>query len=376
MRVLVVTGIWPPDVGGPASHAPEVASFLAARGHRVEVVTTAEAEPAPMPYPVRFVSRRLPPGIRHAAVVRLVASRARRADVVYATSMVGRAAAATLLTGTALVVKTTTDPAYERSVRRSLYDGGLDSFERASLPPVAEFLRRLRTVTVRRASHILCSSAYFRDIVLTWGVSPDRVSVLPNTVPRYDDLLPKETLRARLGLEGKTLAFAGRLTRAKALEVALDAIAELDDVRLLVAGTGEERGRLEARAGPRVVFLGPLGRRQTTELFAAADGAVLSSSWEAGRPFSVVEALSVGTPVISTRVGGVPEVVVDEMNGLLVEPGDPAALADAVRRFFADDELRQRLADAAEKSVADLAPEQVLPQLERTLLEAADGAGR
>ncbi|HJU48888.1 MAG TPA: hypothetical protein VJ689_12175, partial [Gaiellaceae bacterium] len=60
MRVLIVSGIWPPDVGGPASHAPELAAFLQARGHRVEAVVTADAAPVPEPYPVRHVSRRLP----------------------------------------------------------------------------------------------------------------------------------------------------------------------------------------------------------------------------------------------------------------------------------------------------------------------------
>jgi glycosyltransferase involved in cell wall biosynthesis len=371
MRVLVVTGIWPPDVGGPASHAPEVAAFLADRGHQVEVVTTAAEAPAPARYPVRFVSRRLPPGLRHAAVVALVASRARRADVVYATSMVGRAAAAALLAGTPLVVKFASDPAYERARRRGLYDGSLDAFQQSTLTPAARLMRRVRTLTARRAAHIVCSSDYFRAIVLTWGIAPERVSVLPNTVPRYDDLPPRETLRERLGLDGKTLAFAGRLTRQKALDVTLAAVAELDDVRLLVAGTGEERARLEASAGAGVEFLGPLARREATELFAAADGAVMSSSWETGRPFSAIEALSVGTPVIATRVGGVPEIVTDGVNGLLVEPGDPAALADALRRFFADAELRGRLAAAAPGSVSGLTPEDVLGWLEERLLEAA-----
>src|SRR5206468_11691208 len=65
MRVLVVSGIWPPDVGGPASHAPEVADFLRSRGHEVEVVTTADSAPSPEPYPVQWVSRTRPVGVRH-----------------------------------------------------------------------------------------------------------------------------------------------------------------------------------------------------------------------------------------------------------------------------------------------------------------------
>src|SRR5207253_9052636 len=87
MRVLVVSGIWPPDVGGPASHAPQVADELHARGHRVEVVTTAVREPSPRAYRVSWVSRALPRGVLHAAVVALVARRPRAADVAYATSM-------------------------------------------------------------------------------------------------------------------------------------------------------------------------------------------------------------------------------------------------------------------------------------------------
>ena len=57
MRVLVVSGIWPPDVGGPASHAPAVAEFLVGRGHEVEVVTTASTAPDPQAYPVHWVRR-------------------------------------------------------------------------------------------------------------------------------------------------------------------------------------------------------------------------------------------------------------------------------------------------------------------------------
>src|SRR5436305_421217 len=94
LKVLIVSGIWPPDIGGPATHAPEVAEALVARRNAVEVVTTASTAPPPGPAPVRFVSRRLPPGPRHAAVVELIARRARHADVVYAASMVGRSALA------------------------------------------------------------------------------------------------------------------------------------------------------------------------------------------------------------------------------------------------------------------------------------------
>src|SRR5205814_4215245 len=92
MRVLLVSGIWPPDIGGPASHAPDVADFLSSNGHTVEVVTTAAAHPAVRAYPVYWVSRALPKGVIHARTAAEIARRARAADVVYTTGMFGRSA--------------------------------------------------------------------------------------------------------------------------------------------------------------------------------------------------------------------------------------------------------------------------------------------
>ena len=106
------------------------------------------------------------------------------------------------------------------------------------------------------------------------------------------------------------------------------------------------------------------------ELFRAADASILSSSWE-NFPHTVVEALAVGTPVLATAVGGVAEVVRDGENGLLVAAGDAAALADAIRRFFADEALRRAAARAAAASVAEYAPERVFARLEETLARAA-----
>jgi glycosyltransferase involved in cell wall biosynthesis len=364
MKILLVSGIWPPDVGGPASHAPQAADALTARGHEVEVVTTAFGAPEEREYPVRYVARSLPPGVRHAAVAALVAQRSRRADVVYALSMVGRTS---LVVRAPFVVKLAGDPAFERSLRRGLYRGSLDGFQAARLDPRGAALRRWRTLTVKRAAHLLCPSEYLRSVVISWGIAPDRVSVLPNAMPPPPELPPRDELRAAFGVEGPLLAFAGRLTRAKALDVLNGAIERVDGVTLLVAGDGEDRALLH---GWRVRVLGALPRERVVELLAAADAAVLSSAWET---FShvLVEALSVGTPVIATRVGGVPEIVEDGVNGLLVAPGDPVALAEAIRRFFADDGLRDRLASAARGSVARFAPEAVFDTLEETLARAA-----
>ena len=79
VRVLIVTGIWPPDVGGPASHAPELAEHLLSSGHEVAVVTTADGPPRPERYRVDWISRGIPVGARHVAVAEKVRSARARA---------------------------------------------------------------------------------------------------------------------------------------------------------------------------------------------------------------------------------------------------------------------------------------------------------
>jgi glycosyltransferase involved in cell wall biosynthesis len=375
MRVLVVSGIWPPDVGGPASHAPDVARYLHGRGHHVEVVTTADAQPMSFDVPVHWVSRRLPKGLIHLRTAAEIARRAARADVVYTTGMFGRSSAGSVAARTPYVIKLTADPAFERARRRGIVVGDVDEFQRLDAGAAVRMLRLARDAELRHAAHVFTPSAYLGELAVSWGVDAGRVSVLPNPYPLIPELASRRALRESFGMHGPTLAFAGRLTAQKALGDALDAVAQVDGVVLLIAGDGDQREPLEARVAElaleaRVRFLGPLPRDRIVELFRAADASVLSSSWE-NFPHTVVEALAAGTPVIATAVGGVAEVVRDGVNGLLVAPGDPVALAAAIRRFFADAALQEGLRGAAASSVADYAPERVFARLEETLVAVA-----
>jgi len=372
VRVLVVSGIWPPDPGGPASHAPALAAFLQERGHGVEVVTTAGTAPEPTGYEIYWAARSS--SLRHTRATALVRRAAARSDVVYATSMIRRAALGSWLARRPLVVKLVSDEAFERARRSDRFDGTLDEFQAAGGARF-RFLRATRDAALRRARHVFCPSAYLRRLALGWGLDPQRVSVLPNPAPEVPSLPPREQLRAELGVDARLLAFAGRLGPQKSLEVALEAVAAVPGVTLAIAGDGPDRDSLERRArelglAERARFLGSVPRDGVLRLFRAADAALLSSSWE-NFPHTVVEALAVGTPVVSTAVGGVPEVVADGENGLLVPPGDPAALAAAIAKLFDDDALRERLAGAAAASVAGYGEEATFSRIEEELLRAA-----
>jgi glycosyltransferase involved in cell wall biosynthesis len=375
VNVLIVSGIWPPDVGGPASHAPDVAGFLHERGHRVEVVTTADAAPQATDYPVHVVWRRHRPGVRHALGAALVSRCARRNDVVYTTGMFGRSALGASTARRPYVVKLTADPAFERSRRRGLVAGDVDAFQREAGGTLVGLLRLARNAELRGAAHVFTPSEYLRGLAVSWGVAAERVSVLPNPAPEVHGLAGRAELKRSFGLNGSTVAFAGRLTAQKALGRALEALSATDGVQLVIAGEGPDREPLELRArelgvAGRVRFIGPQPRQRIVELFRAADATVLTSSWE-NFPHTVVEALAVGTPVLAMDAGGVAEVVRDGVNGLLVPPGDTRALADALDRYFGDVELRDRLRDAAAKSVEGYSRERIFGELEATLARVA-----
>jgi len=155
--------------------------------------------------------------------------------------------------------------------------------------------------------------------------------------------------------KGTRLLFVGRLTAAKGLPVLLDATAKLDGITLDIVGDGPDRQVLESYAGARGVssrvrFLGYRGQEEIRRLLSEADLFAMTSFAE-GVPVVLMEAMASGVPVIATRIAGIPELVRDGQNGLLVAPGDTDATASAARALLEDAELRNRLAAAGRATI-------------------------
>lgn len=161
----------------------------------------------------------------------------------------------------------------------------------------------------------------------------------------------------RLASDIPLVGIVARLVPIKAVDVFL-AAAEIvgqtrPGVRFVVVGDGPLRNDLErrvAKAGlePRVAFLG--WRADLPAIYADLDVVVLTSRNE-GTPLSVIEALAAGRAVVATSVGGVPDLIEDGKNGLLVDVGDPLLVATAVERLLGDPALRGRLGELGRRSV-------------------------
>jgi glycosyltransferase involved in cell wall biosynthesis len=219
------------------------------------------------------------------------------------------------------------------------------------------FLRRV----LRRAERIVVSSPNlaahaaelqpFRDkcVPIPFGIDRSRLDATPAIMRRVSEL--------RAGVPGPRLLFIGRLVPYKGVDVLLRAMAKVDATAWLI-GDGPQRQRLEADAARlqvtgRVQFLGPLSDAEVVAHLHACDVFVLPSVTHA-ETFGMVqlEAMTCGKPVVSTNVpSGVPWVNRHDETGIVVEPGDAEALADAVNCLLRDPTLRERMGKAGQSRV-------------------------
>ena len=321
MKVVVVSGIWPPDVGGPASHAPALAD-VAARGAgtgrgRDDGRRRARRRGRTR---VRWVSRSRPAPLRHLAVVREVRRAARGADRVYATTMVRRAALGAALARRPLVVKLVADEAFERERRvgplRRHARGVPGASRRAPRPGAARDPDRRAPPRARASSCRAPTSARSRS---AGASTPARVTVSRTPRPscrrcrrerrRGRRSGSTDSRSARQGASRPRRRSATRSTRSRGSRASSCSSSATDP-----SGAALERHAAALGIADRVRFLGAGTRDDVLALFRAVDAGLLTSAWE-NLPHTLLEALAVGTPVIATAVGGIPEVVVDGENG-------------------------------------------------------------
>jgi glycogen(starch) synthase len=237
------------------------------------------------------------------------------------------------------------------------------------LPSLNETLREL----VRIASAITgCSRDTLADLEQWWGRPLGaKASVMYNGIRPRDFSSGVAHRHPRPYILG-----IGRVVKQKGFDVLIDAFAQarLGDYDLLIAGDGPEKAALERRArdrglGDRVVFTGRVDRVQAVALFKGCAFFALPSRME---PFGIVnlEAMAAGKAVVASRVGGVPEVVLDGETGVLVPGENVSALAAELRRMATDDVLRERLGEAGRRRVEDFTWPTIAQAYRRIYLDA------
>jgi glycosyltransferase involved in cell wall biosynthesis len=177
--------------------------------------------------------------------------------------------------------------------------------------------------------------------------------------------LPARTATAA----GARFLSVGRLIEEKGMDTVIEAVAGMHRA-VTIAGTGPERAALEALArerGADVRFEGFVDRERLAALYRESAGVVLAARHGEGLPNALLEAMAEARPVVATRVMGARDLIVDGVNGLLVPPGDAAALREALERLSRDPALGLKLGAAARRTAEEYAWDRVRPKLEAAL---------
>lgn len=374
MRVVLVTGIFPPDIGGPATHAADLREELTARGHRVTVLSLSDAaSPLRSPGIIRY-PRAWPWPVRLGAVASWLIGNRRHYEVIYATGMHAAAVVGGRAARRPVVLKVVGDPAWERGRRLGLTAEGFNDFGSGrEADPRLQAMRFLRDWSLRRATALTVPSPYLAAALERWLGGPVDATVVPNGV-RLPSSLPRRS-RTRKALRA---IWVGRLVSHKRVDRIIEAVSRVGGVSLEVVGEGPERTRLEELArglevARRVTFRGDLPHDDVLRRMAAADVLLVASIYE-GLPHVVIESMACGTPVVAGDVGGTADVVRDGENGVLLAEATPHAIAGALERLAADPELRGELSRGARREAAAWRFETTADRVVEALAAARDGA--
>jgi len=201
-----------------------------------------------------------------------------------------------------------------------------------------EIQRRLRLLE-RWVDAYVAPSRFIARTLVRAGYPAERVHVVPNGVPLH---------RPATGARTHAL-YAGRLSPEKGIPTLLDAARLAPKVPLVLAGDGPLATAVRNSAAGEVRYMGSLGAAGVADLLQDASFAIVPSRCHENLPFAAIESVAAGVPVVASRVGGLPEIVEHGVNGLLVPPGDPAALAEAMRALWSDPDRTARLGSAARR---------------------------
>lgn len=201
------------------------------------------------------------------------------------------------------------------------------------------------------------------DIIRYDSIDPSKIEVIPNgiDVERFNPEKNTADIRKEFSLEEDdiVIGFIGRIVPAKGLEYLLNALPylkeEFKSIKLLIVGEGSLVEELKERAKKNnifdnILFIGR--RRDIPEILASINIFVMPSIAE-GLPNALLEAMAMGKPIVTTEVGGIPEIVKNGFNGLLVPPRDTLSLSKAIKELISNDRLAAKLGQAARDLVHD-----------------------
>ena len=371
-KILVATGIYPPDVGGPATYSKLLKEELPKYSKdkvRAIILNFGEV-------------RKWPKIVRHIIYFFKALYRGRYCDVIYAQDPVSVGLPALLaakILRKPFLLKVVGDYAWEQGVSRFGVKDDLDTFSLKRKPYgfFVRGLKRVETYVSGKADLVIVPSEYLKKIISNWGVSVDKITVIYNSFEPPKGLSSKDAIRKKMKVEGELIVSAGRLVPWKGFDGLIrvwpQVLSKFPNAKLLIIGEGPDKIKLEKLINQldltdTVLLTGKLERQELLVYLKIADLFVLNTEYE-GFSHQLLEVASVGTPIVTTEVGGNPEIIKDGASGLLVTPGVEEELILAITKILSEPALARKISLGAESRVQEFSSERMITSLIRIILK-------
>lgn len=322
MRILIATGIYPPDVGGPATYAKYLVEELSKRGHEVEVLVYTR------------VAKRLPKGISHFVYFLKVLKQAKKAEVILTTDTISAGLPvhfASFFLSKPYILKIGGDYVWEQGFQRWGIRELLDKFLEKRYGWKVELMRKLQSHVAKRAAKLIAPSKYLASIAEKWGVKKENIAVIYNNISISDLLFSKEEARKRSGVANNevVLLSMGRDVPWKGFKMLEEIIPEIK------------------KSFPKIRLVsGTFSREESRLWLQAADIFLLNTGYE-GFSHSILAAMVLGLPVLTTPIGGNVEIIENGKSGLLAGYNDKKAWIESISRLLSDSSLQETISKNA-----------------------------
>jgi glycosyltransferase involved in cell wall biosynthesis len=380
-KILIVTGIYPPDIGGPASYARTLAQRLS-KDYEVKVITYSSVrkfkQDRDYPFQVKRVWKKNFWIFRHVIYAFKVLCACKNSDVIYSLSTLNGAIPSLMgarFFKKKFYLRIAGDYAWQVAVEKNKTGLLIDDFQKSKKTGWIGMLHRIQVWACKSADEIIVPSKYLASIVRGWGVLGDKIKVIYNGVDFKGADISQEEAKKKLGIYGDIILSAGRLVPWKGFRMLIKIMPRLSEIsqlfRLVIVGDGPDQkmlGSMVKNLGlERKIYL--VGRKSQEELaiyLAAADMFVLNTGYE-GFSHQILEAMTAGVPVITTAVGGNKEVIQQGENGFMVKYQDEFNLVEAVKSLWQNPELQEEFKKEGKKTAEHFSSDKMFEETVKIL---------
>lgn len=375
MNILILAGIFPPDIGGPANYIPRLCEGLLAKRHHVQVLCFSDAPTSSLdeklPYTVIRINRHQGFVQRELKTILNGISLAQKADVIYANGNDFKAMLIGWFTNKPRVHKIVGDTAWERAQNRRWTQITIDDYQKSSKKFFLLFLDWVRSFPLRQASKVITPSNYLGRLVEGWHVDKNKIKVIYNSFQP----LPETSFQPPVFFSSnlKVMATICRLVPWKGVDTLITSLKDFKNLGLLIIGDGPldhslRKMAFDLKLEEQIFFTGRQERKNIKSFLDKADFFILNSSYE-GLPHVVLEAMSCKKLVLASAVGGTPELVKNGITGLAFSYNDKASIQKAILSALNDD--NQKLVENASQFIQkEFSFETMLSETEKVLQSA------